>query len=106
MYKGNIKSKEIGARFKHIRKTKTKFSQKQMAEKLQIPPNYFGGIERGDREATYSIIEDFADICRVPISVIFGKDTELSGELKGKIPRLSPDQVNALCVVINQFPIK
>lgn len=72
--------KEIGEKLKRIRLEKG-FSVREVGEQIGIHFTYVSKIEKGQK-SSLEVLEKLCDFYGVPISSLFGKEQEVSDELK------------------------
>ena len=67
--------KEIGLRIGYYRRKKG-LTQAQLAELVDISPNYMGSIERGNKGKSYSmdVLFSISDALDVSVSVLLGTE--------------------------------
>ncbi len=59
--------KELGSRIRRLRK-EIGLTQEQLADEAELDRSYIGGIERGERNITFSVLCQIAKALRLEIS--------------------------------------
>jgi len=59
--------KELGRRIRHLRK-EVGLTQEQLADDAELDRSYIGGIERGERNITFSVLCQIAKALHVDIA--------------------------------------
>lgn len=72
-------SKFIGQRIRNYR-TQQKLSQEKLAELSGCHPTYIGQLERGEKNATLESVEKISSALGVPLSKLFEKLGEETGD--------------------------
>ena len=67
---GEIMSKEFGEHLRNLRKTKTDYSQQQMADLLNISRSTYTYYETGNSEPSYDKLKKLADIFDIDFNTI------------------------------------
>jgi transcriptional regulator with XRE-family HTH domain len=61
---------QIGERIKYLRKNRG-YTQAQLGEKVQLPQNYIGGIEKGEKNLTLETLERIINVLEISPEELF-----------------------------------
>jgi len=67
--------KKLGKRIKELRLEKGISSQMELANKIETDRTYIGGIERGERNPTFEILERLAKVFGISLRDLMNFDT-------------------------------
>ena len=71
----------FGERLKELRK-ESELTQKELADKLSISSSAVAMYERGNREPSFEIMEEIADLFNVDMNFLLGKSQERNATQK------------------------
>ena len=66
-------TKELGVRFRELRKEKTGLSQEKFAHKIEMDRTYYASVEAGKRNISIQNIKKIADGLGVSLKELFEK---------------------------------
>ncbi len=70
--------KNIGEKIREVREKKN-FTQQQMADELEITPNGYGKIERGESSVSFDKLQKIAQLLKVQLAELVDLDKSVVG---------------------------
>lgn len=89
---------KLGESLKYCRNVR-KLTQKELAEKSGISKSYLCLLEKGEREASISVLESLSDALKIPVAIIVLIASE-GADLSDDVSKRNIDKLNKLVKVL------